>query len=285
MLRGLYTAASGMNAEMLEQDVVANNIANSTTVGFKTDDPVFEAFPNRLLQRIHDRMDSPLGAAMGAGMPPAVAMSLPPMVLRNIPGQTVGWVGQGVKAAGTVTHFTGGSLSQTGQPLDLALEGPGLFTIQKADGSTAYTRAGNFTVNSDKQLCTMNGDLVMGNSGQPIVLTGKDVVIDTQGGVKVDGSSAGSLQLEAYDPSRFVKSGENLYVKVEADIEPPEVNSGPPSDVRVRQGYLEQSNVEVVTEMVHMISLMRAYEANTKTIYAQDESLNQLFTNVGTPSA
>jgi flagellar basal-body rod protein FlgG len=274
MLRGLYTAASGMNAEMLEQDVVANNIANSTTIGFKKDQPVFEAFPNRLLQRIHDRMDQPLGGA-----------PVPAIVASQVPAQTLGFVGQGVKAMGTVTQFTGGSMVQTGQPLDLAVEGPGLFTIQKSDGSTAFTRAGNFTVNSDQQLCTMSGDLVLGVNGQPIRIDGKSVVIDTSGGVQVDEREAGTLQMVDYDASKFIKSGENLYVKIEPDITPAATELSNPKDVQVRQGYTEQSNVEVVTEMVRMISLMRAYEANTKTIYAQDESLNQLMTNVGTPSA
>lgn len=275
MLRGLYTAASGMNAEMLEQDVVANNIANSTTIGFKKDQPVFEAFPNRLLARIHDRMDKPMG-----GVP-----DLPAIAAQMSPAQTVGFVGQGVKAMGTVTQFTGGSMTQTGGPLDLAIEGPGLFTVQKSDGSTAFTRAGNFTVNSEQQLCTMSGDLVMGIDGQPIRVDGKNVVIDTSGGVQVDDRQAGTLQMVDYDASKFIKSGENLYVKIEPDITPAVTGPRNPADVQVRQGYTEQSNVEVVTEMVRMISLMRAYEANTKTIYAQDESLNQLMTNVGTPSA
>jgi len=270
MLRGLYTAASGMNAEVLEQDVVANNIANSTTVGFKKDQPVFEAFPNRLLQRIHDRMDRPQG-------------TVPAIVAQNMPMVPLGYLGQGVKSDGTVTQFTAGPLTRTDGKLDLALEGDGLFTVQKADGSTAYTRAGNFTVNSAKQLTTLGGDLVMARNGQPIVLDGKDVVVDTQGGVQVDGNTAGTLALVSYDPARFSKVGENLWTRSEPDIEPL-VQSNPP-DVTVRQGFQEQSNVQVVSEMVRMITLMRAYEANTKTITMQDETVSKLLTNVGTPSA
>jgi flagellar basal-body rod protein FlgG len=260
---------------MLEQDVVANNIANSTTVGYKKDAPVFEAFPNRLLARIHDRMDQPTNLA---------AAMTPPIVQTGVPARPIGIVGQGVKAVGTVTQFSEGNLRSTGEKLDLALEGDALFTVQRADGSTAYTRAGNFTIDAEKRLCTQDGDLVMAKSGQPVVLDGNEVVFGRDGSVKLDGNEIGNLAIAPYDASRFDKLGENLYVRNQADIEPVE-NEKLADNVHVMQGYLEDSNVQVVTEMVHMISLMRAYEANTKTINTQDESLNQLMTSVGTPSA
>lgn len=276
MLRGLYTAASGLNAEMMEQDVVANNIANANTVGFKKDTAVLDAFPSRLLERIHDRMDQPT-----APLPP-----LPPIVAQNLPPQPLGFMGQGVEAAGTATQFTGGPMTSTNEPLDFALEGNGLFAVQKADGSMAYTRAGNFTVNDDKDLCTLNGDLVMGRNTQPIRVDGKSVVVDTGGLVKVDGEEVGSMQIVGYDPAHFTKAGDNLYLRHDDDFEGiDDMQKGTPPGVKVMQGYIEQSNVEVVTEMVHMISLMRAYEENTKAITMQDETLSQLITSVGTPSA
>src|SRR5665213_2275030 len=274
MLRGIYTAASGLNAEMVEQDVVANNIANANTVGFKKDTAVLEAFPNRLLERIHDRMDQPQSP-------------LPAIVTRTIVSPPLGFMGQGVEAAQTAIQFTPGSVTRTDQPFDLAIEGKGLFTVQKGDGSIAYTRAGNFTLNSEKDLTTMTGDLVLGLWNKPIHIDdGQHVVIDTGGQVKVDGIEAGTLQMVAYDPAHFDKSGDNLYVRHDDAFEGLDaVGKGMPAGVSVMQGYIEQSNVQVVTEMVHMISLMRAYEQNTKAITMQDESLSQLISGVGTPSA
>jgi flagellar basal-body rod protein FlgF len=270
MLRGLYTSASGMNAELLRQDVVANNIANANTTGFKKDDAVFEAFPERLLQRIHDRMDENKGLGAVAALQP---------------GQShfIGTLGQGVKADGTPTHFSDGSPIRSDRPLDLALQGNGLFTVQRADGSTAYTRNGSFTLNADHQLCTLSGDLVVGSGGRPISLNGTSIVVDSQGDIKVDGADAGKLALAAYDPQRFQKLGESLYVKSDVDFE--DVGDQAPVNGRVLQGFTEQSNVQVVEEMVRMIEVNRAYESNAKTITMQDETLNRLISDVGHPLA
>jgi len=274
MLRGLYTSASGMNAELLRQDVVANNIANANTAGFKKDDAVFEAFPERLLQRIHDRMDNGNKALGGAaGLAGAGTRS-----------HFLGSLGQGVKADGTPTHFSDGSPVRSDRPLDLALQGNGLFTVQRADGSTAYTRNGSFTLNAERQLSTLNGDLVIGSGGRPIVINGANVVVDSQGVVKVDGTDAGKLSLAAYDPQRFAKLGESLYVKADDALD---AVGDDPSKVsgRVLQGFNEQSNVQVVEEMVRMIEVNRAYESNAKTITMQDETLNRLISDVGHPLA
>ncbi|MGH7441934.1 MAG: flagellar hook-basal body protein, partial [bacterium] len=270
-----YTSASGLNAEVMEQDVVANNIANVNTIGFKKDTPVLESFPTRLLERIQDRLDktqTPVPPDMPAGLYPD----------RYTPA--LGFMGSGVRTAETATDFTAGPLTRTNQPLDMAIEGNALFVVQKGDGSMAYTRSGNFTVNSDKELCTVDGNVVMGRDTQPITINGMNVVVDTGGAVKVDGRLVGTLQLVHYDPGTFMKSGDSLYTKHEDLIEAM-VPETPPRGVRVLQGYVEQSNVQVVTEMVRMITLMRAYEENTKSITMQDETLSQLISSVGTPSA
>ncbi len=274
MLRGLYTSATGLNAEIMEQDVVANDIANVNTVGFKKDSTVLESFPLRLLERIQDRMDR------GTGLTPP---DMPAWLDPSRVAPPIGLMGQGVRVAETATDFTAGSLKQTNQPLDMALEGPGLFVVQRGDGSMAYTRAGDFTVNSQKELCTLDGNVVMGVENQPITIDGLHVVVDTGGAVKVDGRLAGTLRLVEYDPKTFMKAGDNLYTKQEPLVAEfrPEVQ---PKDVRVLQGYIEQSNVQVVSEMVRMISLMRAYEEGTKAVTMQDQSLAMLFTNVGTPA-
>ncbi len=278
MLRGLYTAASGLNAELFEQDVVANNIANSTTVAFKKDTPLLESFPNRLMLRIQDRLDKPCGP-----------IELPPIVEARQQPQPLGFMGQGVQAAETATEFTAGSLTQTNQPLDFALKGNALFMVQRGDGSFAYTRAGNFTLNSAQQLATLGGDVVMGASMKPIVLNGgqlgQNVVVDTGGGVHLNGQYLSNLALVPYDPTRFSKVGDGLFVRDEPPIEALSRTPVPtPPDVEVMQGYIEQSNVQIVTEMVRMISLMRAYETNTKAMTMQDQTLSQLVTSVGTPA-
>jgi len=265
MINGLYNSASGMNAELIQQDTVANNLANVSTVGYKKDDVVFTAFPNVLVHRIDDKI-------RGQASSFANQAELQPL----------GVVGHGVEAHSVVTEFTDGAVTRTDLPLDLALHGNVLFTVQKADGSTAYTRAGNFTQNSDGQLTTQAGDLVIGTGGKPIQVDGSQVVVDTTGRFMVDGNDAGTLQFETWDPQSMVKQGENLYVKNEPDIQA--VEDGPAPAGVVQQGYLEQANTSVISEMVNMIVVSRAYEANQKAIQVQDNSLSELINQVGRPS-
>jgi flagellar basal-body rod protein FlgG len=269
MIKGLYTSASGMNAELLRQDVVANNLANVSTAGFKKEDASFEAFGDKLLQRINDRMDAQTGGA-GAAM------------AANVFGgrsTTLGVAGSGVRPAETTTHFSDGALVRTDRPLDIGLQGNALFTVERGDGSLAYTRAGSFTLNSDHELVTMAGDKVMGTSGQPIKIDGGEVVVDETGGIKVDGVEADRFALVAWDKDRFSRLGENLYLARPAALEG--VGEEQPVNVRVAQGFNEAANVNTVEEMVRMIGVMRAYEANQKSIQMQDDSLNQLINQVG----
>lgn len=270
MIKGLYTAASGMNAELLRQDVVANNLANVSTAGFKKEDAAFEAFGNRLLKRIHDRMDAQ-GQGNGLAAAAAVVAGRGPVDL--------GVAGTGVRAAETVTHFSDGALSRTDRALDAALQGNALFTVERGDGSLAYTRAGSFTLDGEKNLVTMAGDRVMGTSGQPIKITGGQVVIDEAGHVKVDGVEADQFALVAWDKDRFIRLGENLYLAQPSALEG--VGEEPVVDARVVQGFTEASNVQVVEEMVRMIGVMRAYEANQKSVQMQDETLGKLINEAG----
>ena len=266
MLRGLYTSASGMMAEQVRQDSIANNLANVSTTGFKKDETVFKAFPSHLLNRIHDRMDEKANAIPGAGLAFGQATQL-------------GLLGQGNSLDATVTNFTDGSVQRTDRPLDVALQGNALFTVERADGSTAYTRAGNFSLNAEKQLVTQGGDLVIGTSGQPIVLDGSQIVIDAAGQVLLDGKEAGQFQLATYDAERMQKLGDNLYTRTPDALEG--VGEENPVQAHMQQGFLEQANVNVVTEMVRMISVMRSYEANQKTIQMQDSTLNKVINEVG----
>jgi flagellar basal-body rod protein FlgF len=262
MINGLYNSASGMNAELAKQETVANNLANVSTVGFKKDDAIFTSFPNALVSRIDDKLKS--------GLPAFVAPS---------PSTVLGVVGHGVQIEGVVTKFTDGGVTLTNRPLDLALHGQALFTVERPDGSHAYTRAGNFVMNAAGQLATQDGNLVLGTAGDPISVDGKEVVVDTAGRVTSDGIETGRLQLAAWDPTRMVKQGEGLYVRSEADIEA--VEESPAPQATVTQGYLEEANTKVVEEMVQMITVTRAYEANQKAIQMQDESLGKAINEVG----
>lgn len=270
MIKGLYTSASGMNAELLRQDVVANNIANVSTPGFKKEDATFESFGDTLIKRIYDRMDDG-SYRSDAGAGAAAVLGARPV--------TLGVAGSGVMPSETVTHFSDGNLLRTDRPLDVALQGNGLFTVERGDGSLAYTRTGSFTLDAEKNLVTMAGDRVMGTSGQPIKITGGEVVIDETGSIKVDGVEADRFALVGWDKDRFMRLGENLFAAKPAPLEG--IGEDTELHVRVAQGFTEGANVNTVEEMVRMISVMRAYEANQKSIQMQDDTLNQLINQVG----
>lgn len=265
MIKGLYTSASGMNAELLRQDVVANNLANVSTAGFKKEDATFESFGDTLIKRIHDRMDGQSQAG-GAAVFGAHAVSL-------------GVAGSGVMPSETVTHFSDGNLIRTDRPLDVALQGNGLFTVERGDGSLAYTRSGSFTLDGERNLVTMAGDKVLGTGGQPIKIQGGEVVIDETGGIKVDGIDNGHFAMVGWDKERFTRLGENLFAAKQSALEG--LGDEPELNVRVAQGFTEGANVNTVEEMVRMISVMRAYEANQKSVQMQDDTLNQLINQVG----
>jgi flagellar basal-body rod protein FlgG len=257
MINGIYSSASGMDAEMSKLDVVANNLANASTKGFKKDEAVFTAFPNTLMHRINDRLEP-----AGAGTNPVL-----------------GVVGHGVQTHSVLTNFSDGSVINTGNPLDLALRGSALFTLERADGSHAYTRSGNFTMNAEGRLATMDGDLVLGQNGDPIKIDGKEVVVDATGRVLVDGQESGRLQFASWNQEQFSKLGEGLYSKNEKDLEA--LTDAAPVKATVQQGFLEEANIKVVEEMVNLITVSRSYEANQKAVQIQDETLNKAVNEVG----
>lgn len=268
MINGMYNSASGMNAELIRQDVVANNLANVSTLGFKKDQAVMTSFPNTLVQRIHDKMRG----SMPAFMSPQ-------------PAPVVGVVGHGVQTHSVVTSFRDGSLTRTDRPLDLALKGDALFTVEAADGSRAYTRAGNFTLDSQGRISTQNGELVLGVGNEPININGKLIAVDETGRVNVDGRETGRLLIQGWEADKFAKKGENLFVRLEQDIEvAPEESGAQNVNAKVLQGYVEEANVRVVEEMVNLITVSRAYESNQKVIQIQDETLDKVINQVGRPS-
>ena len=250
MVRGLYTAATGMTVQRNKMDVLTNNIVNAETPGFKSDSLVTTTFDEVMLSRINDPNISIIGS------------------------DTVGEYDFGAHVEELFTDFEGGLLEETGKYTDLALTGNGFFTVQTAGGQIRYTRSGNFTVSGDGYLVTRDGGFVMGQNGKIYVGTGKFAVSDTG---EITGTTAlpDTLQLVSFeDPGVLRKEGDNLY-GVYGDAQPIAA-----ADATVRQGVLEGSNVDMSGEMVDMISVYRKYEANQKIANMTDKTLG-LTVNLG----
>lgn len=258
MIRGLYTAASGMVMEQTRNDTIANNLANVNTTGYKKDVAVFRTFPEMLLWRLTDA-DKSQAKAAAAEQAPKPAL--------------IGSMGTGVRVDGIFQVHSLGALRQTGATLDLALGGEGFFVVSTPQGER-YTRNGSFSLDEEGYIVTTEGRRVLGRRGA-IRVEGKDVQVDARGGVRVDGRLADTLRIVDFaDRNSLTKQGDSLFAG------PQPVNLGP-DRFRVLQGYLEQSNVNPVSEMVNMITAMRSYEANQKAIQAEDQLLNKVVNEVG----
>ncbi len=247
MLRGLYASYAGMRAMLMRQEVTASNLANANSVGYKQDFAVIQAYPRRELTRVEGG-----GSAVELG--------------------TVG-DGRGGSLVGSVrTDFAQGPLKDTGMATDLALEGEGFFVVRRGN-ETLYTRAGNFGVDPQGRLVTAAGDLVLGEDGNPLRVEGKELTVNSEGSITVDGEARGRLMLVAFDdPASLSKAGEGLFAGQGAR---------PASGVAVRQGYRESSNVDAVEQMVSMIECFRAYESGQRILQAQDRTLQKLIDQVG----
>ncbi len=259
MIRGLYTSAWSMLANQKRMDVISNNLANAGTTAFKKDTVVLESFPELLAIRIND-------AAGGIRLSNRVG----PMVLSSDVGEIF-------------TYYTQGQMSQTGNIFDLALRddragGVSFFTVGiPGDGGQIneyYTRDGSFTLNSEGQLVTKDGFPVLGENG-PIVLEEGDFSVSSDGTVIQNGVEVDRLRIRTfYDTAVIRKVGNNLALTEGAE-------EGEDFSGTVMQGYLEQSNVNVVREMIDMITVARAYEANQKIVQAQDGTLEKAVNEVG----
>lgn len=245
MIRGIYSAASGMVAEMLRNDTIANNLANANTAGYKKDIAISQEFQNVLIQRINDGPQVP----------------------------TIGSLGRGAMVSEIATIHTSGLMRPTGNSLDVAIEGKGYFTVETPNG-LRYTRNGTFSRSSQGELVTGEGFRVMGENG-PIRIEGGTVTIAEDGRVQVDGIDVNRMRLVDFaDERRLVKEGSSLLIAPN-DVAP-QAASG-----LLRQGMLEMSNVNVVSEMVNMISGYRAYEVNAKVVQAHDQLLDKAVNDVG----
>ena len=257
MIRALYTAASGMSAEQLNLDTIANNLANAGTAGFRSRRLQFQ-------DMIYQNLVTP-GAAQSA--------------------QTVSaglQVGMGTQSSATEIIQTQGSFNQTSNPLDLAIQGNGFFQVQTPSGTIAYTRAGNFQLNNQGQMVDVNGNLLIPSITVPsnatsVTITQYGVVNATLPG-QTNPAQLGQVQLATFPNAGGLNSvGENLFQATFSSGQAVLGNPGDPTGVgTLQQGYIENSNVNIVEEFVQMILAQRAYESNSKVATAADSMYQQV---------
>lgn len=241
MIRGIYIAASGLLAESARQDVIANNLANATTTGFKRSESVASPFQEMLLK--------------SQGMPGT---------------PDVGPLTMGAQVEGISMIGSQGALRFTGNTLDLALVGDGHFTVDTPAGRR-YTRDGSFGLDTAGRLVTKEGNAVLGDNGRPITLDRGELKVGIDGSITQGGAVRGRLMLTALDPASIQQMSQNLLTGTPR---------GAPT-AEVRQNHLESSTVNVVTEMVDLIRVMRSFESNQKAVQSHDEALQASITKVG----
>ena len=261
MLKGLYTAYTGMLNEQNRMDVLTNNLANSATVGFKKEGSTSQGFDNVLAYRIKDMEGSGLwnNVNIGIGTP-------------------------GVKIGENYVDYSQGAFRETGNTFDVAISGSGFFNIEFTDKagntSTVYTRDGNFSLTKEGYLVTKDGDFVLGQnangtSGHIQINPNLEASIDRSGRIMQNNQVVGQIRVSDFEDYNYLERyGENFFTPVEGAqiIEP---------DCQVVSGYLEQSNVQTVEEMVNLISITRQYEANQKIIQTYDTSLEIAVNRLG----
>ena len=250
----LHVARTGLDAQSARMRVIANNLANVNTTAFQRERAEFQTLS-------YQTMVAP-GAASSGDNRYAIGLSL----------------GTGVQMTGTARVTTAGSLNSTDNPYDLAIQGDGYFQIQRPDGTTAYSRAGNFQVSPEGQLVTGDGFPVMPDIRIPEGASSITISADGKVSATVAGESeateVGQIELARFvNPAGLLPLGDNLYQSTQASGEPQVGAAGQEGRGIIRQGMLEGSNVNVVQELVDMIETQRAYEVNSKMVSATDEML------------
>jgi flagellar basal-body rod protein FlgG len=262
MIRALYTAATGMSAQALNLDNIANNLANSSTTGFRSRRMQFEDL-------IYQNLITPGAAASQTTTYPSGLQ-----------------VGLGTRAASSEIMQTQGDFSQTGNPMDLTISGQGFFQVLLPDGETAYTRAGSFHTDASGNVVTQEGDPLQPAITIPTGATSITVAADGTVSVTTAGQTAaqqvGTIQLALFNnPGGLNNPGGNLFLQTTASGAPVVGSPGGTEGLgTIEQGMLEQSNVSVVEEFVNMIVAQRSYEANSRVVNAADQML-QTITNLG----
>lgn len=266
VLRGFYTAASGMIAQQRQQELLSNNIANINTPGYKTDQATIRAFPELLLQQAGTTKNIP---TTQGGL--------------NIPGQrTIGSINTGVYVQEAVPNFNQGDVRETGITTDLALvngtlpdeEGFLFFTVQNEAGELRYTRNGNFTVDGEGFLVTNQGYYVLDEAGNPIQTNGMEFIVHPDGALQTPGQTFNLGIAYTEDANAMTKEGNDLFTGDAVAV---------PLDATftVQQGVLEQSNVDSLQTMTDMMNAYRLFETNQRVLRAYDESLGKTVTEIG----
>lgn len=251
LIRGLYTACSGMLAETMRTDTIANNLANTNTTAFKKDQVVFCANPE---MNIH-RFDDPVSVGLN----------------KIDPKPFIGVLGTGVQVDDVNTNFLQGGLKKTSNPLDVAIRGEGFFEIMTPQGPR-FTRDGSFARNSQGYIVTKSGHFLMGENGPIELPQGSDISVSSNGDILVDGQYIDTIRTVIFqNQDQLTKEGDNLYQATEQPID---------ANADIVHKHIEVSNVNPVREMVDMITAFRAYEANQKAIRTHDETLDKAVNDI-----
>ena len=256
MLRAMYTAASGMEAQQLNIDNIAHNLANINTSGFKARRTQFQ---DLMYQNIRQ-----------AGASNTATTEIPVGIQ----------VGLGTKPVATEVVFIQGDFANTKEPLDIVIEGQGFFQVLLTTGQIAYTRNGNFTMNRDGNVVTSDGDLLDPQitipEDQVGITVGKDGTVTVKIAGETEPQTVGRIELALFqNPSGLESIGRSLFIPTQASGEAITGTPGEDGLGTLLAGFVEQSNVSVVEEMVNMIISQRAYEANSKVIRTSEEMFSQ----------
>lgn len=255
MVKGLYSAYTGMLSEQKRLDVVSNNIANAATVGYKKDGVTNQSFGEVLAVKSKD-------AATGYA------------------AQRIGGMSLGTKIGEVYVDYKQGSLQETGNSFDLAISGSGFFqvAVTAADGTetTKYTRDGSFKVNSEGYVVDNEGNHLLGENGYvQVETTAGEIAIDDTGAIYCDGTLTDTIKLTDFEEYDYLKKyGNNMWQAVDGAVEKDAAGG-------IMQGYLEQSNVQSIDEMVNMITITRAFESNQKVMNTIDQMLDKTVNQVG----
>lgn len=257
MMRSLNTAASGMVAQQRNLDTIANNLANVNTNGFKSQRAEFQ---DMVYQNVR-----PSGGSNGGGAQQPSGMQ----------------IGLGTQFAATTGEFRQGSFQSTNNPMDLAIGGEGFFAVEMPDGSRAYTRDGSFKLNSSGEMVSNDGyklaDSITIPAGASAVAISKNGSVSAKVPGQNEPVEVGQIKITVFpNPAGLTRLGQNLYADGGASGTGEEKEAGTEGAGGIQQGYLEGSNVEIVEEMVKMITAQRAYEINSKAVQTSDDMLSVL---------
>ena len=257
MIRSLWISKTGLDAQQTQMDVIANNLANVSTAGFKRSRAVFEDL-------LYQNLRQPGGqSSQQTTLPSGLQL------------------GTGVRPVATERIHTQGNLQQTGNSKDVAINGEGFFQILLPDGTTAYTRDGSFQSDSNGQLVTSSGYVVQPAITIPAntlsITVGRDGTVSVTSPGSTAATQIGTLQLSTFiNPTGLESKGENLYVETGSSGTASSNTPGTNGSGVLSQGYIETSNVNVVEELVNMIQTQRSYEINSKAITTSDQMLQRL---------